>query len=54
MESSEEPNYSYIAELIMSGKPYDTSDADNVLKLFRQYMIYGYLKDKKIENVFIV
>lgn len=52
VESSEEPNYSYIAELIMSGKPYDTSDADNVLKLFRQYMIYGYLKDKKIENVF--
>ena len=52
VETDEEPNYAYIAELIMSGKPYDTSDVDNVLKKFRQYLIYGYLKDKKIENVF--
>lgn len=47
-----EPDYSYIAGLVMAGKPYDASNADSVLKLFQQFMLYGYLKDKQVENIF--
>lgn len=51
-EISAEPDYGYIAELMFSSKPYDTDDANSVLALFRQYMIYGYIKDGSASNVF--
>ncbi len=51
-ECDAQPNYPFIAGVMMEEKPYDTAQLDAVLERFKQYLIYGYIKDGVATNLF--
>lgn len=51
-ECDAEPDYSYIAGIMANSRPYPVSNIDEVLDLFKQYLVYGYIRNGSIDNIF--
>ncbi len=51
-ESIQEPDYDYVADILIETRPFSTADPNEIIELFHQYLIFSYIKDGAIDTIF--